>query len=795
MRSLRRRPTFTALTLGLLVLATAAVAAIFAVVNATLLRPLPYHDPAALYAIATTEPTADSLEEVVAAPMQIARWRAGTHTLTSVEGWTPVTLDLSGDGDPEALRGFAISAGLLDLLGTPPAVGRSFRVDEETPTSGVAIISDGVAEHRFGGAAGAIGKRVTLDGQPRTIVGVMPKRYSMLFQGGDVWVPLDLTLQQQTSKTRLRVIAAYGRLREGVTMSAALADIERTQRAIRDEQIDAFRFTGIRLKPLREALFGDRRAGMYLLLGALGLVLVIASANVGNLMLADAAGRRIMTMTRLALGASRGEIVRLRLAEAAMLVSVAAPLGLLLAHGTLALLTTIDATPFDALGGQWLDWRVFMVAVSATLLVGLGAALPAAIAESRVDLGEIANVASRGTGGRRDRRVRHRLVALQVAVTVVLLTGATMLGRHVMRLLGKSPGFDQHGLLAVMLNVSALQHPTAPDRAQYVDALIHAVKRVPGVDGASSIQTRFILNEAMQTAFDIEGREPPSGVQQFSQIRHVMPGVFRVMRVRVFEGRGFDSTDRAGARPVAIVNRSFAKQYWPGEDALGKHLRRHSLTNAPWLDVIGVVDDVHDAGAGVELGPTLYVPYLQQNTPTARVTLVVRSHGDVASLGRDVRRAIWSVDRTQAIDAITPLETLLSRSAAQPRFQALVVGTFGASALALVLAGIYALTLLTTVARTRELGVRAALGAGPTRIVAVAMRGSMLPVVTGAVLGALLSMPATQLIAKSVNGSLQASDVVMFVGVVLLLLVATAAAAFVPARRAANISPSVALRA
>jgi predicted permease len=795
LRALRRRPTFTLLTLGLLTLATAAVAAIFAVVNATLLRPLPYRDPDALHWIATTEPTGDSLEEVVAAPIQIARWRAETRTLTSVEGWTPVTLDLSGDGDPEALRGFAISAGLFDLLGTPPVAGRSFRMDEETPTSGVAIVSHTVAERRFGGAARAIGKRITLDGQPRSIVGVMPAHYSMLFQGGDVWIPLDLTLQQQTTKARLRVIAAYGRLRPGATRAAALADLERIQRGIRDEQIDAFRFTGMRITPLRENLFGAQRAGMLLLTGALALIIVIAGANVGNLMLADVAARRIMTLTRLALGASRGSLVVARLLEALVLVAIALPVGLLLAAGTLAVLSSIDATPFTALGGQWLDWRVFTVTTTATLIVALGAALPAAMVESRVELGTIANAASKGAGSRIDRRARHALAALQVAITVVLLTGAAMLGRHVTRLLGQSPGFDAHGLLAVMLNVSATQHTTSPDRAQYVDALVQAVKHVPGVEGASTIQTRFILNEAMQTAVDVQGHEPPPGVQEFTQIRHVMPDVFRVMRIRVVAGRGLDSTDRAGSPPVAVVNRSFAKQYWPGESAVGKRLRRHGPANAPWLEVVGVVDDITDAGAGVALGPALYLPYLQQNTATTRVTIVVRSRGSAASIARDVRRALWTVNRAQAVDEVTPLETLLSRSASQPRFQALVIGTFGASALALVLAGIYALTLLTTFARMRELGVRAALGAAPRHIVAVAMGGSMLPVIAGVIVGAGLAVPAAHVVAKSINGALETSDVMLLGCVGMLLLVATAAAAFVPARRASRVAPSAALRA
>ena len=311
-RSLWRRPTFSLLSLVLLTLAAAAVTAIFAIVNATLLRPLPFRDPERLTAVLTTEPAkGDSVQEIVAGPTLLARWRDQTRAFTQIEGSSPVTLSLSGDGEPEALRGAAISSGLLEMLGTPPAVGRSFRREEETPSSAVVIISRPVAERRFGSSAAAIGKLMTLDAVPRTVVGVMPAQFSLLYQGGDVWVPLDLTAEQR-AKTRLRTVAAYGRLRPGITLDQAHADLTSVQRQIRDEAPEAFAFTKIRIKPLREALFGQQRAGMYVLLGALALVLLIAGANVGNLGVADVIGRRNATMTRLAMGASRQSIVWLR---------------------------------------------------------------------------------------------------------------------------------------------------------------------------------------------------------------------------------------------------------------------------------------------------------------------------------------------------------------------------------------------------------------------------------------------------------------------------------------------------
>jgi putative ABC transport system permease protein len=793
-RSLRRRPTFAGLNLILLTLAAGAVTAIFAIVNATLLRPLPFREPENLMSVLTTEPvTRDSLTEIVASPLQLARWRSQTRAFTTIEGYTPVTLDLSGDGEPEALRGASISAGLLDMLGTPPEVGRSFRPEEETPNSGVVIISQTVAKRRFGSAEAAIGKRMVIDALPRTVVGVMPPRYSLLYQGGDVWVPLDLGAQQQ-AKPRLRILATFGRLRPGATPAQARSDIASIQNQLRDEQPDAFPFTGIRVKPLREALFGPQRASMYVLLGALMLVLLIAGANVGNLNVADVIGRRTATMTRLAMGASRRSIVSLRMMEASVLAAASLVAGVLLAYGALKLFIAIDPTPFLALGNQWIDSRVIAVAVGAVAIVALCATLPAAIGESRVDIGTIAGAATKTAGGRSDRRLRHTLATIQVAITVVLLSGAALLGRDFVRLMAIHPGFQAPGVLVVQLHVSSREHPTVESRAQYVDGLVHAVRAVPGVDGASTIQTRFVLNETMATSFDIEGRPATPGVQQFGQIRHVMPDVFRVLGIRVVQGRGLDSTDRANGRPVAVVSSSFARAYWPGENAIGKRLRRNGAADYPWLDVVGVVDDIMDAGAGVPIGPTLYLPYLQQNTATARVTIVARTKADPSVLGRPIRKAIWSVNPTQAIDDINALTTLMSRSAAQPRFQMLVVTAFGVSALLLVLAGVYALTLFAVLGRMRELGVRAALGATPNQVVVLAMRGSMAPVAMGVMLGALLAVPVTRLMQRIINARLELSDTVLLIGVVLLLISAAALAALIPARRAGRVSPAVALR-
>jgi putative ABC transport system permease protein len=431
----------------------------------------------------------------------------------------------------------------------------------------------------------------------------------------------------------------------------------------------------------------------------------------------------------------------------------------------------------------------------ATLIVGVVPAIVAAFTEAAAPIAALAGAGGKGAGARGDRRIRSTLAAVQVGITVVLLAGAALIARDVIRLLSNSPGFDERSTFAVILNLPTRSLPTTDARAQYVQSLVDAVKHVPGIEGVSTIQSRFILNETMATNVELADRPPTPGVQDVSQIRHVMPDVFRVLGIRILRGRGLDSTDRAGSAMTAVVSSSFARQYWPGENAIGKRLRRAGRSAAEWMTVVGVAEEINDAGAGIAIGPTLYVPYLQQNTPTARVTIVARARVQPSSVGRAVRQAIWKVNPAQAVDEISALSTLMSRSAAQPRFQAVVVGAFGVSALILVLAGIYALTLFSVLGRAKELAVRAALGASPSSIISIAVSGTMRPVVVGAVLGTLAAMPVTRLMKLSLGASFGAQDLAVVGGVIAILIITAASASWIPARRAASGSPAAALRA
>jgi predicted permease len=778
---------------ALVTLATTATSATFAVVRATLWRDLPYRDATALVSIYTTEPVnRDSSQQVASSAVMLAGWRERARTLTGVEGYSPITVSVAGDGaDPEALSGAAVSAGLFELLGTPPAVGRSFRREDEVTAGGVIVLSDGVARRRFGSASAALGRALTIDGDQRTVIGVMPQGFSLLFQGGDAWIPLDLSLEQQ-ARVSVRNIAVYGRLRAGSSLDQARADLGANLRDIAAAVPNTYAATQAGVQPLREALFGNRRPTMLVLTAAVALVLLIAVVNIANLTLADVLARRTQTMTRVALGARARSIITARMSEIGVLSALSFAVALPLCAMALTVLAVISPEAFVPLGGRSIDGTVALVALVTAFTLGTSGALPAAAIEARTQVSGIAGTITKA-GSSGDNRMRLALGAVQAMITVVLLSVAVLLGRDLVRLMSTSTGLAEERVVVARMNVLSRERATVPARAQYAEALVRAVGAVPGVVDVSAIQSRFVLNETMQSGIAIDGLVTAPGQPLFAQIRHVMPNVFRVLGVRVMSGRGIDSTDRADSRPVAVVSASFAKLYWPGESAIGKRVRR-GAPGSPWLEVVGVVEDVMDAGLGVPLGPMFYVSYLQQNTPTARVTLVWRMRESKFSSSDAIRRAIWAVSPAQAIDDITPLPSLIARTAAQPRFRAAVVGVFGVSAVALVLAGVYAITLFNVLSRRRELGIRAAIGASPVKLIMVATRNSLKPVVIGGVVGALLALPATTLTRTIIQSEMRADDIFVSLGVVVALLGVAAVAALIPARGAARVSPTEAIR-
>lgn len=793
-RSLTRRPSFAVLAVALFALGIGAVTAVFAVVNATLLRPLPYREPDQLYRLVGTEPaTNGAVNNMPLGYFQFSRWRAETKVFARLEGYTPSTMKFLGAGNPEPVVGALVSAGFFEVLGWQPALGSTFTTGQEVPQAGVVIISHGLWRRRFGGNPAIIGKTVTIDEAPCVIIGVMPADFSMPFQPADAWLPLPLDPRTQSRKARL--IAGVGRLKAGYTLAQAHDDLAAINKGLGVERPDEHRHTGVAASPLRAALFGDQRATLLVLMAAGVLLLAVATVNVVSLCLGDAIARRTATVTRLAFGADRAHIIRVRLFELGLLATAGGVVGLLAARGGLVLLYSVAPDALASLPRASFDWPVLAVAAGVALLAAVSAGLPTALREADFSIGDLAGSAARSIGSATERRTRTGLVTVQVGLAVVMLVGAVLLARNVLALLASPTGFRAGGVTVAELTFSPTKYTTPSLRAQHAMRLLEAVKGVPGVSAAATIQTRFVLNETMQTLFEIQGRAAPPGAQQFVNIRHVTPDVLTVLGMRLQRGRAFTMQDREGAPAVALVSARFARQYWPGEDPIGRRVRRIVSTGeAPWMEVVGIVGDINDAGAGADVGPMLFVSYLQQNTAMARPTIVVRSTASPATLFPGLRRAIWSVDPNQTIDAINQLDDLMLRSAVQPRFAAIVAGLLGGAAMILVLGGIYASTLYSVFRRTREIGVRAALGAGSAGLLWAIMRQSVTPVFIGAMGGAAASVPAAYAMRGVLAEGMRTTDAPLVIGVIVAMVLASAGAAFIPARRALAISPALAMR-
>ena len=792
-RLLARRPLFSGLAVALFALSIGTIATIFAIVDVAMLQPLPYHEPESLVFGTGTEPTGPgSTINMTLGYIQFARWRADNTTFASLEGYSPLTMKFLGGESPEPVTGAVVSAGYFGVLGWKPEKGRAFRRGEELPKSGVVIISHGLWQRRFGGEPSIIGKVINIDEETREIVGIMPAAFPTVLQPADAWLPLPLGPQQQSLKARL--IQAVGRLKPGVTPQQATTDLDRINRALGVERPDEYRRTAAKILPLREFLFGQQRPTLLALLAAGFVLLAIATANVMSLAFGDAIGRQVATMTRKAFGAERRHIIRLRLFEFGVIAAAGWVTGVTLAWLSLNALYSIAPDAMAGLRGASITWRVAVVAAVLAFFASLIAGVPTAMHDAGFTPNGLAGSAAKGIGGRHERSRREGLLIAQVGLAVVLLVGAALLARNVSDLLSRPTGFETEGVSVVELTFSPTTLTTTAARAQQAERLLGAVKALPGVSAAATIQTRFVLNETMQTLFEIEGRPAPPAAQRFVGIRHVTPEIGQVLRIRLREGRMFTESDRIDSPPVAIVSTKFAATYLPGENVLGQRIRRVVTVAAPWMEVVGVVDDLKDAGVGVDMGPQLFVSYLQQNTASARPTIVVRSAVPAAALFPALRRAIWSVDANQTIDSIAPLDQLVLRSAAQPRFAALVGGLLASSALVLVLAGIYSVTLYGVLRRTREIGLRIALGARPTTLLWTVVRQSVIPTILGVVAGVAACVPAVGWLRPLLARGISITDVPALGVTLVSIIVASTLAALIPARRALTVPPSIAMR-
>jgi len=793
LRSLFRSRGYAVAAIVTIAMGLASTTAVVAVTRAVLLRPLPYPKPEHLYRVnAHRKDDVAGKTPFVLSPIELARLKQQARTLEQVEGFSPLEMALSTGGDPETLKVGAVSAGFLGLFGLQPQLGRDFTTEEDTQRLPVAILDGGTWMRRFGSNPSVVGQTITLDGASYVVIGISPGGYRPLLQTVDVWIPLGA--RDDASRQFQRNILGAARLAANRTPAEARAEIAAINQQIAKDYPQSHGTFTLAFTDLRDALYGSYRPALMVLLAAVVSLLLIACANVANLTLCRTLDRRGEFALRVSLGASRASIVREQFVETAFVCLFGGTAGVLLAWWLLPVILSIypAAIPVDA--QITFDARVILlmafVLTASAVFAGLAPALRAGRTEAQSVLAESS---LRQVGGRRETRTRQLLVAAQVALSLVLLGLAAVVASSMQRLNRTYPGFDTTGVLTLQLAPPA-RYPDAQARATFLDRVLARISELPDVAAAGSTQTTFQLNNTMTARAEIEKqRTEPDELLQVN-IRHITPGYVDALRVRVLEGRAIDSRDRMGTPMAAMVSESFAKRYWPGRSALGQRVRRvGSAGNGPWLTVVGVVHDVMDNGLGADLGPMLYVPYFQQNTPTARITLTIRTKSDPSAIANPVRKAIWSVDPLQPIDRVQTLDGAIGASVADHRFRTLLIAIFGALGLVLACVGVYSVAAYSAQRRTREIGVRMALGADRRQVIAFLVRRSLPPILIGSVAGLVATGWFTRLIG-SILYKPSLGDAGFVILAIVVLLLCAVGASVLPARRAARLSPVEAIR-
>jgi len=797
-RMLRRSPGFTAVAIVTLALGIGANTAIFSVVDAVLLRPLPFHDPDRLVMV-WEDATHVGFPRNTPAPANYLDWKAQNHTFDDLAALRSRSFNLTGEGDPEQLDARAVTANMFPLLGVKPALGRTFLEAEDQPGApNVAVVSYGLWQRRFGGEAALVGRPIHLNGEKYVVVGVMPAGFQFPEKGTDVWTPMAFTGEERAARNShyLRVV---GRLKPGVSLERAQVDMDTIARRLQQDYPRSNTNVGALVITLREQMVGrEIQSGLIVLLAAVGCVLLIASANVANLLLARAAGRRREIAVRAALGAGKARLARQLLTEGLALAALGGVAGVLLAGWSFDFLSGLVPGPLAGAAAVGLNGKVLGFTALASLLAAVFFGVAPVLQAGRVDLREaLQEGGGRGAAGARLRGPLALLVISEVALAMVLLIGAGLLLQTFARLRGIDPGFRAGNLLTMTTALPRTKYAGLPQRAAFYEQVLARVRSLPGVASAGFVSFLPLTQRGGTQGFVIEGRpEPPPGEVVETNFRIVTPDYLRTMGIPLRHGRHLEDRDDAETLPVVVVNEAMARRHWPGENALGKRFRLGgNESESPWLIIVGVAGDVRQMGLEVPGRAEMYVPY-RQVAPFlfAPRDLAIRTAGDPLSLAAAVRREIWAVDKEQPVSRVRTMEEILEIEVSQRRFQTSLLTVFAALALLLAALGIYGVLAYGVTQRTGEIGVRLALGAGQSQVVRLVVGQGLQLAGLGVLLGLAASFAVTRLLDKLLFGVIP-TDLGTFAAVTFGLLAIAALASYLPAQRAARVDPMTALRA
>ncbi len=789
LRTLAKSPGFTAVVVLTLALGIGANTAIFSVVNGVLLTPLPYRDPSRLVVVWESKGTSN---HNVVNPANYMDWhdRATSFSGFALLSWTG--LAFTGD-QVEEVQGRAVTPDFFGVVGATPLLGRTFNAEESRPNSPrVIVLSEALWRRRFGADRAIVGRAVPVAGGTARAVGVMPASFRPMPLGHEqYWEPMRLDWSNRAFTGRYAM--ALGRLKDGVTVERAQTEMSRIARQLESDNPDFDTGWGATVVPLMEQVVGGSRRTILIVLGAVSLVLLIACANVANLMLARAASRERELAVRAALGAPRWRLVRQALVESVMLALAGGAAGALLASWGVHLLVRAAPPEVPRIADIRLDLTVLAVTALVSMAAGVLFGLPAALSRSDAAIQDLHAATTRTTAGVPAVRLRGALVIAQMSLAIVLLVGAGLLVRSLRRLIAVDPGFDPVNLSAVTITLPPAAYPDSLRRVAFYERLLERVRNMPGVQSAGIISWLPMTPGNASTTLTVVGRpEPAPGQAPAAAIRLVDPGYFAAMRIPLKRGRSLAPSDRIGSAPVAVISEVMARKLWPGEDPIGQHVKVEWWHPTASVEIVGVVADSRHDGLDAEFAPTLFYPFAQESRQI-RMSLVLRSTLPPATLTRMVRAAVSEMDKDVPVaDAVTMYHHI-AEMMADRRYPAFVLGLFAALALTLAAVGIYGVLSYTVGQRTREIGVRVALGARPADVLRTVLGGGLRLTLIGVALGGMAAGLAAGALGKLLYG-VQPLDPVTFAIVPLVLVGVALLAMAAPARRATRVDPMVALR-
>jgi predicted permease len=802
MRMLRKNPGFATVAVLTLALGIGANTALFSVIDAVLLRPLPFHDPGRVVAVHSVDLKDATHGGEISYPAFLD-WRSRTRSFVAMSVWSTMSFTYTGGDQPESVPGAMVSANLLSMLGVSPAIGRGFTLDEDNPGSDQlpVLLSYEFWQSHFGSDPSVLGRALILDSQKFSVVGVMPPRFQFPVQRNrvELWITIAHDLQGKSAMAAQRDVSylqVIARLKPGVEIPQAQSDVLLVQEQLNRQYPDT-RPRGATINSESDQVAGAMRPVLMIMFGAVGFVLLIACANVASLLLARSTARQKEFTVRAALGASRWTIVRQLLIESLLLAMTGGALGLLLAQWATSALVAMAPEGLARTSEIVLNFRVlgfaFLVALVTGVLFGLAPAIQASRSDLNRVLGANGRGASTGPGGVRMRSV---LVASQLAIAFVLLTGAGLLLRSFNRLQHVDLGFRADHVLTFLLDVPSHRHPGA-QRAIFVRELLQSTRALPGVKSASAI-FGLPLSEAQSvfTALEVEEHPVPRSRRPRVAFRIIESEYFHTMGIPLLQGRTFTVRDEQGGPPLAIVNETFARQIFKGENPVGHRIKPNisfgDLDEAPPREIVGVTADVKSGSIGGKSVPEVYAP----QTPVdfiGEMTIVVRTMNDPDALVPAMRSLVRSMDKDLPLRQVKTLDQYVSGSISAPRFDALLLGIFAALAFVLTTIGIYGVISYSVVQRTREMGIRIAFGAQWASISRMVVREGALLTLSGVGVGLLFSVFAVRLLRGLLFGTGE-TDPATFIAVPLLLMTVALVASYVPGRRAARVDPIVALR-